>query len=711
MANFGGVHNPEHMPWLKHYNDGSEALNRHDYDDAISQTTMAVEAFQSMQYVAILDVRAEAYGNKGDYERALEDAREMIHYAPHSPLGYLRAGDLYTMQSNYGEAIDIYAFGLYSVEPSSLPEQQQQQYELILRKKQEAEQKQYQRLDLMRVLPFDVISIILQELTLEEWMACMDVCVQWRELVPRCLACRHLDIMFWGCDKRQDEHVTRLMGSHIQSIALANVTSFNATRSAIEVIMNRCQSIRSLEFQMCQITMDDVWPALRRVGYHLTNLRINVAPSSDVTIDALLKLCPNVSSFTFHAPSPHSRTTVHSTTQSSAATNVSDSSLLSITYLSVDVSRYMLLIESLLCRCPKLRCLIIPFRPEDSRQLVTPEKVLDLCPDLEYFDLHASLPQDTYASPPEKNQKRQALFSTITSNTGSIIPTTINTTTTTGNRDNEEHHLRELYIADLHGYTGNDFMPVLERTRNHLERLHIGVGAGDVILMDEWSGLAGLQFSKLQSFHCSIACSTVFFSSMFRHCPVLVDLEFFNVAVIDDVFDAIVSAGSLQRLSFSYCHGITEAGFLQFIRHHATALQEIELTQCRAVGDDLLEAIAETNSRSLRILRLVDNPRVTPNGLLMLVQGLVRAPAAHLHTLVMKYMHSVTAMVLRAVRDLSSLKTLDISGSSSVTDNAIHMVVDQNPQLRHLTISNCTMITQSAIEHARESHVTHVVAE
>ena len=435
-------------------------------------------------------------------------------------------------------------------------------------------------------------------------------------------------------------------------------------------------------FDLCQLSMDDAEPVLRRFGHHLTDIRINVAPTSDLIIDPILKLCPNLTSFTYHFPlTQHTRlmpTTVSEPLQH-------DTSLLSITYLSIDVDRDILPIESLLRRCPKLRTLIIPFRPENcGRQIIVPDDVLDLCPDLEYFDFHAALAQDSF-DPPMHHQR----------------------TTTITNELSEK--LRELYIGSLDGYSGEAFMPLLDRAKNSLKRLHIGVGAGDQVMMEEWTHLANVYFSKLESFHCSIACNTHLFNAMLRQCPCLTDLKFSEVPITDEVFNSIASAAELRRLALSHCHGISEMGLLRFIRYRAMALHEIDLTQCRAVGDGLLEALGE-NCRSLRIIRLIDNPRVTQKGLLMLVQGLVQAPASHLHTLVLKYMHAVTAGVLHGLRGLGHLEHIDISGSSGVTDNAIHMLVDQNPTLQSLIITNCSMVTQIAVEYAR-SHLASVVTE
>ncbi|KAI7860748.1 hypothetical protein BDC45DRAFT_562951 [Circinella umbellata] len=698
------------MAWNKHYNNGSAALNHHDYDCAIQQMTMAIEAFHRNELVSILDVRAEAYSKKMDFKSALNDARDMIHHAPESPLGYLRAGDIYTVQCNYGEAIDIYDLGLLStsVTSDSNITVVSEQVELIKKRKQEAEAKQYRRFDFMQVLPFDVISLILEELGnsndgqggIEMWVTCLDVCRRWREVIPRCISTRHLNIKSWGKDEKYDQRVAQLLGPYIHSIGFSNIMTSNATRSALNLMIDRCQNIRNLEFNLCQMTREDMWPVLRRIGHHLTDLRIKVAPASDLTVDPLMKLCPNLTSFTFQQIRRRFATRDQ---QEAASSNAStDTSLLSITYLSVDVSQNILPIESLLRRCPKLRYLIIPYRPERyGRQRIAPELVLDLCPDLEYFDFQASLAQDSYTPPSSittsavrKRKQLQETSSSVTNN---------------NYNNNNTEKLRELYIANLDEHSGDIFMNTLERTQHTLERLHIGVGAGDEELMGGWTRFGGLSFSNLQSFRCSVACSTVLLVSMLRQCPQLKDLEFIDVPNINDlVFDAVPV--HLQRLALSHCHGISEIGLGKFIRDSARQLHEIELTQCRAVGDGLMGFLAEA-SQSLHTIRLVDNPRVTQKGLLWLVQGLAQTPAVHLHTLVMKHMQdAVTASVLHGVRNLPNLKTVDISGSYSVTDVAVQMVVDQNPQLQHLIVNNCIMITQLALEYAQD-HVAHVVAD
>jgi F-box and leucine-rich repeat protein GRR1 len=97
-------------------------------------------------------------------------------------------------------------------------------------------------------------------------------------------------------------------------------------------------------------------------------------------------------------------------------------------------------------------------------------------------------------------------------------------------------------------------------------------------------------------------------------------------------------------------------------------LLEIDLADCRALGDDAVTALL-TEGQNLRELRLSHCIRITDHAFLNLPWGMT----------------------------FESLRILDLSDCNDLTDNGVQRIIDAAPRLRNLVLAKCRQITDRAI--------------
>ena len=62
----------------------------HNYSQVVDVSTKAITYIRQYKLVEALNIRAHAYGHKGYFDKATQDAKRMIKYAPEWSIGYLR---------------------------------------------------------------------------------------------------------------------------------------------------------------------------------------------------------------------------------------------------------------------------------------------------------------------------------------------------------------------------------------------------------------------------------------------------------------------------------------------------------------------------------------------------------------------------------------------------------------------------------------------
>ncbi|KAI9246731.1 hypothetical protein BDA99DRAFT_526806, partial [Phascolomyces articulosus] len=160
------------------------AYQNHSLDQVIDLSTDAIHHVQQWDLIPVLDRRAHAFGMKGHFEKAVQDAEEIISFAPTRAIGYLRLGQLFAMQGKQLAAIQIYEEALTKVEKQQ--DNGDSGHQELIQRKMRAMEKNDQRLDFITVFPLEIIDSIFEGFGENTKLISMQVSTKWRNTVMHC---------------------------------------------------------------------------------------------------------------------------------------------------------------------------------------------------------------------------------------------------------------------------------------------------------------------------------------------------------------------------------------------------------------------------------------------------------------------------------------------------------------------------------------------
>ncbi|KAI9250430.1 hypothetical protein BDA99DRAFT_575361 [Phascolomyces articulosus] len=159
------------------------AYRNHNLDQVIDLSTDAINHVYQSYFISVLDARAHAFGIEGHFSKAIRDAEEMIRYAPTQAIGYLRLGQLLSIQGKQSAAIKIYEKSLAMVEKQDGDDPA---YVELIQRKKRAMEKSEQRLDFITMLPLEIVDAIFEDFSEPAMFRCMAVSTRWREILLNC---------------------------------------------------------------------------------------------------------------------------------------------------------------------------------------------------------------------------------------------------------------------------------------------------------------------------------------------------------------------------------------------------------------------------------------------------------------------------------------------------------------------------------------------
>ena len=166
-------------------------------------------------------------GRKAEFKKALRIAWGLIYVHPKSPTGYLCAGNLHLMQGRTLAAIDMYQEGLQQVPTSD------NKYCLLVDQLQRAKEERDQRIDIVSMLPFDLMSPILSRLNMPELITCLDISRAWRARVLQCTdAWRRLEV-----NSKYEMSLVKAVSEHIRHLKID--AGGESTDTCLKLIANR----------------------------------------------------------------------------------------------------------------------------------------------------------------------------------------------------------------------------------------------------------------------------------------------------------------------------------------------------------------------------------------------------------------------------------------------------------------------------------------
>ncbi|KAI8137574.1 hypothetical protein BJV82DRAFT_674653 [Fennellomyces sp. T-0311] len=540
-------------------------------DDAILKSTELLDHL-SYGYATALIIRANAFANKGNLKDAVKDALRAVDCQPESAIGYLTAGNIYTIQGNMQAAMDTYQYGLHTVLPS--------EWFLLYERWKAVKIQRDQKIDFISRLPVEIATNIFSQLRDDgdTLITCTFVSRYWREcILNQCPELwRTVTITNKAFDSPPPEaQLLFSTSNHVQHLIL-NDASEHSLDKLIDMAENdKLSSVKDIEIVTLPRLIKRHMALVTQLRRRLTNLSImlmNYEPDDDQTtfeLHSIIRLCPKLQYLYLQTRA----TVVYHPTQSSYQ------------------DQYPLL--GLTIRAPRLERRVL-------------EQLIPLCPKLQVLDVYDLTPGTTSLLYQQCTQLRHlaVVDGYHLKGINSIVD------------DNQD-------LIGLHSlrYTkGNTtirkLIPFLSKSNNTLKTLELRIRE-----LDEGSNrLAHLGFSQLTKLnlhmgeeHLPVA------ASMIQHCPVLEDvaLVFGGASVTDEFFASLIMLPRLRNLTLSYiCSSSPALG--RFFAHLASRYQEcklqtISLKDCDGVTDGVLRALADITTLRKIVLHYLHDVGIRRN--------------------------------------------------------------------------------------------------
>jgi tetratricopeptide (TPR) repeat protein len=228
--------------WKRVFSDAREAFAQKKFNESVALFTRALTLKPA--HPTLLDCRAASYEKINQLDLALCDAKNIIQVAPIESRGYLRAGKVLSLQQKYDSAIKVYKRALTKVDPADARYQQ-----IVLMKTQVEKKANPPPIhDFMKVLPYDVTSLIFSMLSFDRRVQCTGVCKSWRDFALSWSGMwRDLD---FGDRKVPlaiiKKYLSYAKGRHVRRFAVTNA-NLNTMKKILQLLIDEnCQYIEVL---------------------------------------------------------------------------------------------------------------------------------------------------------------------------------------------------------------------------------------------------------------------------------------------------------------------------------------------------------------------------------------------------------------------------------------------------------------------------------
>ncbi|KAG2209686.1 hypothetical protein INT45_002991 [Circinella minor] len=288
------------------------AYANHNYKQTIDLSTKSIASIQQYQLVSFLNIRACAYGIKGYFNKAIQDAKEIIKYAPEWGIGYLRLGNLLHMQGKQSAAIILYEEALTKIS------KQDPDYKQLVQEKKKAEEKNEKHVDIITMLPVELVYDIFQYLPeTTKAVACIDVSKGWRKKISQSqVLWKTLSDNFDECDNESVVLISRLVphiAHHVKNVTISmenkkvgDTYLEYMEKGHFEKIKNLTLTGEAVECISYMNTLKSFTNALWQMRNTLTKLDITSTDYKDskIRISDLLFYCKNLQTLVMNIDCP-----------------------------------------------------------------------------------------------------------------------------------------------------------------------------------------------------------------------------------------------------------------------------------------------------------------------------------------------------------------------------------------------------------------------
>ncbi|KAI7859537.1 hypothetical protein BDC45DRAFT_530768 [Circinella umbellata] len=228
----------------------SDDLERLNYQGAINCASLGImDLFDSM--MALLDLRALTYGKTMQIDKGLLDAQQMIRYAPTMAAGYLRAGNLYTLNSKYQEAMQIYKQGLQAI-----PEHLSHERVTLQKGYDTAKARQERRIDYISKLPFDIACHVIDYLPMYSLLQALGVSKEWRDrLTSYTKVWKHTQLSRSSATDTLKSEINNIecISQYIEKLELNNLNNEDCENIIMMMMKGNYENIKTLKFTLCHL--------------------------------------------------------------------------------------------------------------------------------------------------------------------------------------------------------------------------------------------------------------------------------------------------------------------------------------------------------------------------------------------------------------------------------------------------------------------------
>ncbi|KAI7848148.1 hypothetical protein BDC45DRAFT_322869 [Circinella umbellata] len=298
------------------------ALDNADYDATIELSTPAIHDFLN-NVINLLRMRAAAWAQKGQYDKALQDTTAMMTYAPMDPTGYLCTARRYAEQGFQVRAIDVLKRGLERVPTND------QQYETLCNEKQQAKRRYAHRLDVFAYVPCDVVFRIIEFVPLETITQCTRVSSSWRGYIvndPKLW--QRIDVYsFTGEGVLSPYKLLPSISHHVKELSLPQGKQAKNCTELIKTLdfsnLHSLQVKRTVPSYKLHNHYAQLCSALTNIANTLELLDVYFEGTDDIPhLSDILSICRNLTTIKFTTKVPEAITTSLSLTYLTKLTNI-----------------------------------------------------------------------------------------------------------------------------------------------------------------------------------------------------------------------------------------------------------------------------------------------------------------------------------------------------------------------------------------------------
>ncbi|KAI8139762.1 hypothetical protein BJV82DRAFT_716389 [Fennellomyces sp. T-0311] len=648
-------------PAVSSFNTVKYSVEHKNYARAIKIASETIDRIQKSLMITVFDHRAYSYGMQGQFQLAINDAEKIIARAPDLAVGYLRLGSVYVMQGRQRSAIRTFECGLQNVSETSSG------YKQLVRCKESALRSSESRVDFVARLPTEIVHDVVMLLPRDNKVSCLNVSRIWRKTL---LECKDLWRDLVSADGQTDYQITSVLpniATHIENLDLCTSNNhiwIRYLRCMRSGAMNNIKAFRlgATTAKLIQPAMImAVTTAFCNISAMLTKLELDLSESASGVVISLLDLLHIFVNLK----------TLDYTVDCALPCVVGEPELLDGTHGLVDLTLKSPLInganlQPVLQQCPQLRRLVLTGCTSTIWNVVS-----EFCPQLEIIGCNPKFP---------------------------VVPLDHTQKTAPG--------LRHIWALAPKGATrlpAGDCLALVQRYMKTIETAHLHLSSADIPNLGSMFG--DLKLDKLRRLiYCGEPSSDIepLLLRSIQGCTALSNFCVAAPSNVELVVSTLLALPPLKSLGIAYTVATDgHTSLKQLFDHYATisrrsaSLESIMLRWCSSTTDEVLSALA--GIKSLQAIKFMGLSRVTPQGL----QGFFRVQSNNITTVTLVGMPSITDIHLIALGNMKQLEVVNLEELEYITDDGIVNMMDRTSTIHSLSVVECSLVTESAIQYAR----------